>query len=434
MSADGGNSTYGLASNAGAVTLSYTKVSGLLSANGGNGINGGHGGSILAATSTLIGNIFVNGGNSKTDDGGNGGYISITNTNARGTTASTTLSANGGNTLSCTAKGGDGGSVDVVDSGYDFISTDAGNGPDTNTCPNGSVGGTSGQHHETGGNITPEERQAAVIAEAAAAATAEAARIAAAEAARLAAAEAARLAALAASKNPSSHSSNTSNLAPIFTVLPNVTKLTPVKLPIVPIFGDTTSKSSFSLGEGISSFLFAPLPENLTQTLGKDLTTYLTTAGFSKEQDIVTVAKKPLLLPQPKKDIPGLFTISTKGLPIKLLGGDFTTNNTLPVPTYLTSDKKASLIEKVTTTPNTQLTITLKGGKTATFNGKTLTFTNNTLTLTTPTKPGTYTLTTSASTLSLLIEVKATYTTSSTDTNIPVKQESWFTRLLNYFF
>ncbi|MEI7782519.1 MAG: hypothetical protein WCJ18_11425, partial [Planctomycetota bacterium] len=412
-----------LASSAGIITLSNTKVSGLLSASGGNGVNGGYGGSIFAATSTLIGNIFANGGNGTINDGGNGGYVSITNTNARGTTASTTISANGGNTASCSAKGGDGGSVDVIDSGYDFISTDAGNGPDANTCPSGSRGGVNGQHHEVGGNVTPEDRQAAAIAAAAAAKA-------------LADAEAARLAALAAARNTPSTSRplDTSGLHPIFTVLPGVTKLYPVTLSPVPTFGDTTSKKAFSFSENLSSFLFAPLPEKVTRTLGKDLTVYLKLAGFSKEQDILTIAKKPLLLPKATTTIPGLFTVGTKGLPIKLPNQDFTTDTTIPVSTYLTSDKKTTLIQKLTTTPHTQLTITLKGGTTGTFNGKTLTFVNSTLTLTTPEKPGIYTLTSPESPLTLLIEVRQTTPIPQASTDTQPQQASWFTRLLNYFF
>ena len=376
--------------------------------------NGGNAGYITVATSTT-GVITANGANG-TSNGGNGGTIFVTNSiGVNGT--STGITANGGNSTSC-GNGGSAGYITLKDSSYGTL---------TNNAGSGSSSGCSSQSHTSGTTHSPVvDGVHYTIAEANAAAAARAAAEAA-EAARLAAAN-------AKSSSASSIRTQAPGLPPIFTVLPPVTKLTPIKLTPVPTFGDTTSKNSFSLGEGISNFLFAPISQTFTQILGKELNKYLTQAGFSKEQDIVTIKNKPLLLPKATTTIPGLFTITAKSLPIKLLNQDFTTENIVPVSTYLTSDK-TTLQQKVTTTSNTQITITLKGGKTATFNGQTLTFKNNTLTLTTPSIPGTYTLTTSASPLPLVIEVPSgkAKTTSNTTTPTEAPKESWFTKLLNFF-
>ncbi|MEI8233326.1 MAG: hypothetical protein WCH57_01425 [Verrucomicrobiota bacterium] len=377
---------------------------------------GGNGGSVAFATSTLNASILANGGNGSTN-GGNGGTISISNTNARGITASTTLSANGGDSTSC-GNGGNAGTVNIARSSYNLISVDAGNASNTG-CPNTThSGGSRGQYHDPDGNSGSSDPVADAQA-----------------AARTAAENAAR-AAQSTQSSGGSRGTVESSLPPIFTVLPPVTKLYPIKLSPVPTFGDTTSKKSFSLGEGITSFLFAPLPEEITKALGKDLAAYLKQAGFSKEQDIITIQKKPLLLPKPTAATPGLFTVSTKGLPIKLPNQEFSTNTTVPVSAYLTSDTKAKMLEKITITPNTEITIALKGGKTADFNGKTLSFTGSTLTLKTPSQPGIYTLTSPASPLTLRIEVSGNRVTAASKAadEAPRTSPNWFSKLLNYFF
>ena len=387
------------------ITLKNIHITGSVTSNGAS--TGANGGAITVATSTT-GTISANGASgSGTTKGGNGGVITIWNSDA--ILAGTNVTANGGSLSSGCANGGDAGDININNSDGYTATSNPGRGSNA-TCPNTNHAGGQTRTpvvivRPTPPTPTPSTPTTPTITP-------------------------------TSNSGSSRASGGTSTLAPIFTVLPAVNKLSPIKLSPVPTFGDTTSKKAFSLGEGITSFLFAPLPTTLTQTLGTNLTQYLKQAGFSKEQDLITISKKPLLLPKPTAAIAGLFTVSAKGLPIKLPNQEFSTNTTVPVSVYLTSDTKAKMLEKITITPNTDITIALKGGKTADFNGKTLSFTSNTLTLKTPSQPGTYTLTSPASPLGLLIEVTGGKATPEAADDAPQASQSpsWFSKLINYFF
>lgn len=397
-----------------------------VNASGADNLNGpgGNGGTVIFATSTLNASILANGGNGSTN-GGNAGGISITNTNARGITASTTLSANGGSSTSC-GNGGNAGTVNIARSGYNLISVLSGNASNSG-CPNTThTNGSSGQSHNPDGNVGSSDPVADAQAAVRAAAAAQAAEA------------AARAAALANTKTTNSSGAHTPapvaqapGLQNIFTVLPPVAKLEKIKLEKIVPFGDTTSKKSFSLGEGISNFLFAPLPEKITSSLNKDLLSYFKSAGFSKDIDLVKIKRSPLILPPATKSISGLFSVATVALPSKLPGESFSVNSNVAVKSYLTAGSLGSLQQKVTALPSSKLVISLQGAKTASFNGQQVSFSRNQLALTTPSKPGVYTLTSPASPLTLLIEVTG-FKTASIPTEPP--KTSWFTKALNFFF
>ena len=412
--------------------ITFSDFAYAVNANGANDTNGngGNGGIVNIATSTLGAGILANGGVGSVN-GGTGGSISIVYTDARGTTASTTLSANGGDSSSC-GNGGTAGTVTTTDSGYDNVSINPGVGSKVG-CPSsdtaGNTGSTGTGHHSSGGNSTPTERQAASTAAAEASARAN---------------EAARLAALAGSKNnsgvarASSIPQQAQGLQNIFTVLPNVAKVDKIKLQELPTFSATTTKKSFSLGTGIDILLFAPLPEGVTKLFKTypKLQVYLNSLGVKSLSDLVALKKSPIILVN-TNDVPGLYTVTTPGIPTKLPGQDVSITTEALVTPRLTFVGTSTFAETVTMYPQTKITVTVtpatKGKLTALFNGQPLGFVNNKTSFITPTKPGLYTLTTSASPLPLLIQVKAQEVVVKKKEKVVPKEESWWSKTLSLF-
>ena len=345
--------------------------------------SGGNGGIVSFATSTLNANILANGGNG-TANGGNGGIISINNVNARGIGASTTLSVNGGNSTSC-GNGGANGTVNTLRSSYNIVSVLAGNGSNTG-CPSnsgaGHSGSSSGGHVDVGGNGGSSDP----VADAQAAAT------------------------QAPATPTHSQSTGGGSVGPggVFNILPPVTPVGKLDLKPLPAFGETTGTKKgdtrFSFIDNVQKFLFAPL----SVTTDKAITTYLNSVGITHDQDLVSLRTTPIAI---KKDIPGLFTVTTNLIPQKTPTGWKTT--TAPLTTYLASSKDQPLSESVTVLPHSTLTITFtptgKGTPRGTFNGTEVTFTKSgksyTATITVPTTPGTYVFKTPSAPLPLTIVI-----------------------------
>ena len=105
------------------ISLKNIAITGSIFANGQNSSGAAfRGGSITIATSTT-GDIFANGGNGNTN-GGDGGVVIATY--STGVASSTIISASGGNATVC-GRGGNGGSVSLINSTYGNIGINPGN-------------------------------------------------------------------------------------------------------------------------------------------------------------------------------------------------------------------------------------------------------------------------------------------------------------------
>ena len=154
---------------------------------------------------------------------------------------------------------------------------------------------------------------------------------------------------------------------------------------------------------GVSKFLFAPLPQTITQAL-KDapkLQNFIAAAGVNSEQSLAILATKPVAL---KDNVGG-----------ELTPGHFIARQGIqPITTYATYDAKlGGLAELIKVNPNQQITISLvplsTGDVTANYLNQTLNFVKgksfHSTDITTPFEPGRYTLKTASSPIPLIIEV-----------------------------
>ena len=367
------------------ISLKGIKVLGAVIVSGainllGTGYNGG---TVTIATSTT-GNIYANGGDGTTN-GGIGGIVTVTN--SLEVSSSTSISVKGGDATYC-GYGGNGGIATLVKSTYDVIEKNAGSNMTTDiahggNCSNPPVGssGIVGQSTVQGTYSSPNSGGGDT-----------------------------------GGSTPSTptptHSQSTGggSVGPggIFNVLPPVTPVGKLDLKPLPAFGETTGTKKgdtrFSFIDNVQKFLFAPL----SVTTDKAITTYLNSVGITHDQDLVSLRTTPIAI---KKDIPGLFTVTTSLIPQKTPTGWKT--STAPLTTYLASSKDQPLSESVTVLPHSTLAITFtpgtKGTPEGTFNGEQVTFTKSgksyTTTITVPTTPGTYILKSPGSPLPLTIVV-----------------------------
>ncbi|MCX6717887.1 MAG: hypothetical protein NTU76_04430 [Candidatus Taylorbacteria bacterium] len=199
--------------------------------------------------------------------------------------------------------------------------------------------------------------------------------------------------------NPTSNPTTPKVLPPINAIELPVTVPEKVILKDLPVFGGSTGESSFTFVPQLTSFLFAPLPSQVENTLKESpkLKDYLKSLGLTKEQNFVSLIRNPLvLLPRTGNEIPGLFSIS---------------NGSTTLRTYLVNDL-GNLAQSVRVASGTKLTISLTPTITGEITGllnnsKTVYFSNNgniayaNITL----GSGRHVLKTSASPLPLIIEV-----------------------------
>jgi len=197
-------------------------------------------------------------------------------------------------------------------------------------------------------------------------------------------------------------------LTPIKEVEVPVTVPTKLALQNLPVFAlETTSgglvgsgtKTTFTFAPTISSFITAPLPQEITSTLNKskELKDYFATVGLTQIQDFAALSRKPMTLAGSSTP-ENLFTVS---------------NGAIVLRTYITNDINYKLIQTVRVASSTPLTISFtptdNNTITGTWNGKIISFVSNnnkaTLKITAPSLPGKYYLSTSASPLPLVIEV-----------------------------
>jgi len=109
---------------------------------------------------------------------------------------------------------------------------------------------------------------------------------------------------------PTAPDSNQPVLTPINTISLPVTVPSKLVIKDIPTFGGE-GKTSFSFSPQISSFLFAPLPDSILNTLNKSpkIKELLDSSGISKAQEFASLARNPLVITQSQEPIPGLFTV-----------------------------------------------------------------------------------------------------------------------------
>ena len=172
----------------------------------------------------------------------------------------------------------------------------------------------------------------------------------------------------------------------------------------------------------ISAFLFAPLPNSILSALNKspELANLFASVGVSKEQDLVTIKRKPILLPKEKLPA-GMFTV---------------TSSSTPLDVYLSSGDVHSLVELVKVKPRQVITVSLeplsKGKVLGLFMGDTISFFESSKSeyftvIESPTIAGRYTLTTKSSPLPLVIEVVVPAP------QVPVKKLTFFKKVSQWF-
>lgn len=197
----------------------------------------------------------------------------------------------------------------------------------------------------------------------------------------------------------------------------HVNRISELKLTPLPVFGTSTAGThSFSFISLVKRFLFAPLPPTLITALAKlpSLAKVLRDAGLVYAQDLALAHIKPLPLPTTATS-PGLFTVE---------------QGTTTLSRSISADDTHQIIELVRATPAEAITIALPTTKkvTAAFNGQIVTFVTAhgvaSVTLDVPTTAGRYFLTTSASPLSLAIDVVAPPP--------PPPPKSWLARLFGW--
>jgi hypothetical protein len=393
--------------NAKNISLKFIHITGSVTTSGTS--DGEHAGSITIATSTT-GTLYANGANG-TADGGDGGDITIINSiGVNG--SSTPIFANGGNSISC-GNGGDGGHVILTNSTYGTISAEGGDAS-TQGCSNqtktsgqrrtptvtgtytppssgGNTGGDTGGNtsNSTGGNSSTGGTLRGLI------------------------------------KNVV----NPINFTPLPSLSPFIPSPSIIGATLIPNpFKDFQPPGAIQLIQlpvnfltNISRFLFAPIPNTITDALSSSprLQTYMASVGIAKEQDLATLATNPVSLQNPSIDNtpPGLFIV---------------TSGTQELTSYATYDKAAGgLAQLVKTAPNQSLTISLipqsQGDVTATYLGHTVTFTQSTpfasTYIETPSQGGRYILKTTSSPIPLLIDVIEPPQTE------PIKKENIFIRI-----
>jgi len=225
------------------------------------------------------------------------------------------------------------------------------------------------------------------------------------------------------SSTTSGHTRPGDDLTPINTI--EIPVIIPEKIVLkdLPTF---SGDKGFTFVPQLTSFVLSPLPKELSKTLDKsaEFKKYLESLGFSREQDLVRLDRRPILLIQ-KYPIPaGLFIVK---------------NDTNTLRTYLTLSDSKELVQSVRIASGTPITISLiptsiKGAVVAKWNDQTIPFTKNgeymTIDFSSGT-PGKYILNTEASPVPLMIDVLPP--TVATQESTSPKDSGWLGGVLKWF-
>jgi hypothetical protein len=354
--------------NAFNITLRNITVTGTVTAEG--GATGKNGGNINIYNST-VGPVLASGGTNASGNGGNAGVITVD------TSTTGYILANGG---SGSANGGNAATTTITNSlGSPLTSTISANGGNSTSCGNGGNSGIVSLTTSSYGIITTDPGAGLSLG-----CPTESHPSGQRHVAAIVGTHTSQNSASSPSTNaysPERIAYTTGGLIQTITLPINV--LPKLNLQTLPTFGGT-STDSFSFITPIQNFLFATSTPSL-------LTTLLQSLGITTKQAIASLNINPIRLTN--TNIQGLFTV--KGILTKLTG-----------------DKDINIYQKITTLPNTTLTISLipTDNKliTGTFNNQPITFNpDNTITIKTPSTLGTYFLKTSSSPIPLAIEVTA---------------------------
>ncbi len=216
------------------------------------------------------------------------------------------------------------------------------------------------------------------------------------------------------------------DFAKIVSFLLPVNLISPINFSKLPSFSDVEGKNSFSFIPMISRFIFAPLPKEM------DLTTsnVLKSLGIKYEKDFVSLKQTSLLI-KSTKNIPGLFDVSVKGIPIRLSSGAFDQSSNVSVTSYLIYSSKNSVSQQIKVNPKTEIIIRTNFERKSKiyFNNKELVFVNNEVKIIVPSKPGRYAIKSSDSPIPLVIEVVG----SPIPENTQIKEPSLLKKVTNWF-
>ncbi len=366
----------------------------------GNDVVGGVGGdgASTTVTHTTIGDIDLSGGD-PIEQAGRGGNLTLE------TSTTTAIIADGGSSTGC-GIAGDGGNIRITtDSVYTSYSNSGGV---VTGCTEEQV-----PHHGSSGstvtNAISENTRAANAAAAAAAAN---------------------------TQNPAPANTKIYGAGEIYTVAIPVNQPKQITFKDLPVFGDGSTKGTFSLGGGVGAYVFGTLSTQFKILFGGDLIAYFKSVGLANDNDMFKLKANSLKLPATDQKVRGLFKLSVKGLPVKISGQAFESTPNIPIDTYLGTRDFKSFTQKVTLNPNMSFTIDLvpisEGPIKAVWAGKEVSFIGNHITLTTPAKPGTYILKTASSPLILQVEVPDK--NQSLYVQKYAAARSWFTRLIDKLF
>ena len=199
------------------------------------------------------------------------------------------------------------------------------------------------------------------------------------------------------SRSSSSFTPGTLNKISLPFIIPQKLDLKPI-----PAFGGT-GKNSFTFNKTISSFLFAPLPENISKTLSisPSLKLFMAGVGIRSAQDIVSLRNRPIDIPA-TSTVSGIYRISTDSIPLRTTLTTLNKATTTITENVTAETGKTIYISLVSLTKepvraklqgNDVVFTTPKGSNTASTN------------ITLPTTPGRYYLTSDSAAFTLAIDV-----------------------------
>ena len=376
-------------------------VTGTTTAIGGDGnpnVDGGNGGNVNVKNSST-GPIVVNGGD-PLHNGGDAGTITVINTIA--VAPNTPIMSIGGNSVGC-GFGGSGGNVSLIDSSDYVLITAAGADATTTVaqgggCVNPPVGrsGGTGQVSIVGKYNTVTNNTNI------------------------------------ANKNtiPAYYSSTILKIKPknildrIIPIIDFGIKISPFKLKTLPIFGDGTN-GTFTFTKGLMNLISTPIPKDVLNNF-KSSPNLLSSLNIKNMNDLFALRYKSSLIKNTK--VKGLFT-------------SYSISSLIPINSYVSFETKNTLTQSIKVKPNQKLIITVlpmndSGIFDGKFDNKDINFVNNKINITTPSRGGTYRLSTSATPIILKIQVigsnEITYIEDQT-TNVLIKVINWVKNLFKRY-
>ncbi len=217
-------------------------------------------------------------------------------------------------------------------------------------------------------------------------------------------------------------------------ILLPVVDLNPLRLVPLPRFGYVDGVNMFSLGKGINNFLFALLPKTFTDVFSGPLLDLFRSVGLNMAKDLLALRGKNILM-KDTIDTPGYYVVTMNSIPTKSADNTLKKDKEIRVPSYIAYDSKNTVTELVSVNPGVDINIyinPINNNKiTAKFDDRDVKFKGNRLSMKTPSSSGKHILVTSASPLTLTIDVLATKDNSVLGVDVPQKL-SFITRIIDW--